>query len=477
MAGVRTTRCTAQAINRKNAENAFPKNVLDVLERKAAPVRRVRSTLGVIGNRQTAQLVTVGKQDNARKEKHVLTKPKLNVPTTRLTGKPARQKTNVRNKQVSPIASMTKPGVVRRIANIVSAPNAQHGKPKVSVKRVVRPKPPAPVAAKPKEQLDKVEAQASKPDLSNFSQEGIANLEISDKTNLKDAKNVVRYMKAIYSYMSQIENLSCFQVVYGIPEAYVKRCKIMTNEMRSTVVDWLVGVHREFMLLSETLYLAVYIFDKYMATALATPKAHLQLVGVTSLLIASKFKEIMCPTTVGDCIYITDYTYTTEQVVEMEAKILARLSFNIGRPLPLQFLRCFSTVADATFETHCTANYFMELQLVRHEMCHVRPSLQAAAAMCLSLFVNLDQDVYDEHKQADQSSSDILKRLWSPTLHYFSAYSFAVVEEAVKQLARVVLKGHSSNLQYLRKKYSSKNLCETINFIEGRLDRIESIRE
>ncbi|CAB3363563.1 Hypothetical predicted protein [Cloeon dipterum] len=470
-----TRRRTAQTFDVKNAENALPNNVV----RKAAPVQHLRSTLAPIGNRQTAQLVTVGKQDHAAKEKPVLAKPKLNGPTGRLTGKPAEQKTNVRDKQVPLTAGTTKPGVIRRIANIVSAPNAQQGKPKVSVvaskpqaavKPAVRPKPAAPVAAKPKEQLDKVEALANKPVLSNFSQEEIAKLEILDNADYKDAQNVVYYVKDIYSYMRQIE------AVYGIPEAYIKQCKFMTNLMRATVVDWLVGVHRQFKLLSETLYLTVSIFDRYMATAVATPKAQLQLVGVTSLLIASKFEEIMCPT-VGDCVYVTDNTYTKKQVVEMESKILAALSFNIGRPLPLQFLRRFTMVADATFEDHCTAKYFMELQLVRHEMCHVRPSLQAAAAMCLSLFVNVDQDVYDEYSQVDKSPSDTLKRLWSPALHYFSEFSFAEVEEAVKQLALVVLKGHSSNLQNVRKKYSSKNLSETSNFVEGRLNRIEKIRE
>ncbi|XP_065333768.1 G2/mitotic-specific cyclin-B2-like [Cloeon dipterum] len=468
---VRLTRRTAQAINGKNVENALPKNVV----RKAAPLQQVRSTLGTIGNRQTAQLVTVGKQDNATKEKSVLAKPKLNLPTGRPTGKPAEQKTNVRGKQVPLTAGTTKPGVIRRITNIVSAPNAQQAKPKAApkpqaVKPAVRPKPAAPVTVKLKDQSDKVVALSSKPDLTSFSQEEIANLENQNKADFNDAQNVAHYVKDIYLYMRQLE------AVYCIPEAYIKQCKFMKNLMRATVIDWLIGVHRQFKLMSETLYLTVSIFDRYMATALGTPKSQLQLVGVTSLLVASKFEEIMCPT-VGDCVYVTDNTYTKKQVVEMESKILASLAFNIGRPLPLQFLRRFTMVADATFEDHCTAKYFMELQLVRHEMCHVRPSLQAAAAMCLSLFVNLDQDVYDEYKQVDKSPSDTLKRLWSPALHYFSAYSFVEVEEAVKQLALVVLKGHSSNLQNVRKKYSSKNLSEISNFVEGRLDRIESIRE
>jgi Cyclin, N-terminal domain len=34
--------------------------------------------------------------------------------------------------------------------------------------------------------------------------------------------------------------------------------------MRAVLVDWLVGVHRQFKLMPETLYLTVSIFDRFM---------------------------------------------------------------------------------------------------------------------------------------------------------------------------------------------------------------------
>ncbi|XP_065334347.1 G2/mitotic-specific cyclin-B2-like [Cloeon dipterum] len=471
---LRLTRRTAQT-GLEYAENALPnyKNVNVVL--KAAPVQHVRSALGLIGNKKaTAQMVTTGKgglgvrkQNDATKDKPVLVKPKLaGKPAELKTGLPVREK----KEAVPPTAGTTKPGVIRRIANILSAQKAQpEAKPKqavtlaapktrIAVKPTVRPKP------------GRVEAQGSQPDLSGFSQEEKANLEKLNKADSEDAQYVAIYVQDIFSYMRHLE------VVYCIPDAYIKQCKFMTNLMRATVVDWLVGVHRQFKLMPETLYLTVSIFDRYMLTAPATPKSQLQLVGVTSLLIASKYEEILCPT-IADCVYVTDNTYTKKQVVEMESRILGGLAFSIGRPLPLQFLRRYTKVADATYKEHCAAKYFMELQLVRHEMCHVRPSLQAAAALCLSLLVNLDQDLYGEYKQADKSPSDTLKRLWSPPLHYFSGFSFAEVEQAVKQLALVVLKGHSSTLQNVRKKYSTKSVSETSQLVEGHLDRIKSIRD
>jgi hypothetical protein len=47
----------------------------------------------------------------------------------------------------------------------------------------------------------------------------------------------------------------------------------------------------------------------------------------------------------------------------------------------------------------------------------------------------------------DESIS--LKDVWNPTLHYFSGYAFPEVEDAVKTLATVVVKGHTSTLKVI----------------------------
>ncbi len=64
----------------------------------------------------------------------------------------------------------------------------------------------------------------------------------------------------------------------------------------------------------------------------------LQLVGVTSMLIACKYEEMYVPM-VGDFSYIADDAFTKAQIREMEMLILSELNFELGRPLPLHFLR------------------------------------------------------------------------------------------------------------------------------------------
>lgn len=56
------------------------------------------------------------------------------------------------------------------------------------------------------------------------------------------------------------------------------------------------------------------------------------------MLLASKYEEMYVPE-VGDFAYITDNAFTKPQIREMEMLVLRELNFELGRPLPLHFLR------------------------------------------------------------------------------------------------------------------------------------------
>jgi hypothetical protein len=56
----------------------------------------------------------------------------------------------------------------------------------------------------------------------------------------------------------------------------------------------LVEVHKSFTLLPETLFLTLAIIDRYLEAEIVK-RDKLQLIGVTALLIASKYEEIYAP--------------------------------------------------------------------------------------------------------------------------------------------------------------------------------------
>lgn len=76
----------------------------------------------------------------------------------------------------------------------------------------------------------------------------------------------------------------------------------------------------------------------YLLQVYTVNRRRLQLVGVTAMLIASKYEEMFAPQ-VADFVYITDNAYREAEIRSMEALILKTLDFSFGKPLCLHFLR------------------------------------------------------------------------------------------------------------------------------------------
>lgn len=58
-----------------------------------------------------------------------------------------------------------------------------------------------------------------------------------------------------------------------------------------------------------------------------------------------KYEEIT-PPNVEDFCYITDNTYTKQEVVRMESQVLNCLKFELGSPTIKTFLRCFAKAGE-----------------------------------------------------------------------------------------------------------------------------------
>lgn len=78
----------------------------------------------------------------------------------------------------------------------------------------------------------------------------------------------------------------------------------MNENIRAVLVDWIINVHMKFKLMPETLFITVNLIDRFLSKY-SIEKSQVQLVGVTSLLIATKYEEIY-PPTLKDFIYITE---------------------------------------------------------------------------------------------------------------------------------------------------------------------------
>ena len=101
----------------------------------------------------------------------------------------------------------------------------------------------------------------------------------------------------------------------------------INHSMRSVLVDWLVQVQHHLKLAQETLYHGIGLLDHILKIRDVDPDK-LQLVGVTTLLIASKLEEYY-PIQIRKLLHLTDDSYDVQEVLEMELVILRALDFQV----------------------------------------------------------------------------------------------------------------------------------------------------
>ncbi|XP_061886391.1 G2/mitotic-specific cyclin-B2 isoform X1 [Entelurus aequoreus] len=271
------------------------------------------------------------------------------------------------------------------------------------------------------------------------------------------------YVKDIYGYLRQLE------VQQAVRANYMEGYEI-THHMRALLIDWMVQVSSRFQLLQETLYLSVAVLDRFLQNSCCVrtdmslgpdmdrgppvedhwcilkvqpvSRRKLQLVGVTAMLVACKYEEMYAPE-VGDFAYITDNAFTKAQILEMEKQVLKTLNFQLGRPLPLHFLRRASKVSNADTARHTLAKYLMELTLIDYDMVHYHPSEIAAASLCLAQL--------------------LLNGLhWSTTQQHYSTYDEAHLKPIMQHIAKnvdIVNEG-KTKFQAVKNKYSSNKLMK-----------------
>ncbi|CAA2969348.1 G2 mitotic-specific cyclin S13-7-like [Olea europaea subsp. europaea] len=268
----------------------------------------------------------------------------------------------------------------------------------------------------------------------------IANIDAEDVDNELAA---VEYVEDIYEFYKVAED----DARVG---DYMDSQPEINSKMREILVDWLVEVHKKFELMPESLYLTINIVDRFLSTR-TVRRRELQLVGISSMLIACKYEEIWAPE-VNDFIAISDNAYIREQVLLMEKAILGKLEWYLTVPTPYVFLvRYIKASFKADEQMESMAFFFAELGLMHYStIIQYCPSKLAAAA------------VYAARCTLNKTP------IWNETLNHHTGYSEDQLMECAKFLVQIHSGAAENKLKAVMRKYSNPDKAAVALFPPAR---------
>lgn len=253
-----------------------------------------------------------------------------------------------------------------------------------------------------------------------------------DSSDVGDPMFCSAYVQETYDYLREKE------VQDAIDPHYMDRQTHVSPRMRMVLVDWMVEVQLKFRMTSETLYLAVNIVDKYLQVRPIT-REHLQLLGVTALLIASKFEEIYA-VDIQDFVFICDGACPAREIIRFESEVLGVIQWSLTTPCALHFLRRYSKAAGNDGLRHTMAKYLIELSLGYYSMLQYLPSTQAAAAVLLT-----------RHLMG-------CTPCWSNVVEYHSGYRLDEIQDCARDMLQLLLRP-DPKFKLVTRKYSGPKLC------------------
>ena len=388
-------------ITRDQLENMMNRNV------KGTQNPSKRSALGDLSNQVGNRQVMVGKQMMKKKETQTVQSSKPNVV---LQQQQFQKPTSNKLSQQVLETQVNKPVITTKQTSLFQLDNVKTTK-----------LPEEELEVSNEEMLD---MSISLDEISNMSLENID--EYDD-----DPLSITEYVNDIYDFLHNKE------LKEGLKLNYFENIqKDISIKMRSILVDWLIDVVKRFQLLNDTLFMTVALIDRFLSIE-SVHRKKLQLLGVTAMLIASKFEEIYAPE-IADLVYICDKAYSKEEIIEFEVHMLNKLAFEISHPTPLHFLRRFSKASKSESKEHCLSKYICELSLMEFELqiAPFTPSMIAASA------------VYITRKMTNP------KLYWNSTLRHYTNYKESDIMPCVLKLNKLMnnaQKGKTSFTAIFRK--------------------------
>ena len=269
--------------------------------------------------------------------------------------------------------------------------------------------------------------------------------------NSEFLQNAGEYIDEIFDNLIDEEK----DLNWKINPNYFENQTEINQSMRSILIDWLIDVHNKFQFKEETIYIAIYIIDNYLSKRII--KRHkFQLLGITSLFIASKVNEIYIRR-ISDYVFITDNAYNIEDIKCMEEEISKTLNFNFLVPSALSFYEIIAKkvgISEDVDKYHFGEFLIQSFLIDYRSLYYSYSSIACACCYIVMKFYKLKnyQICYDNKYYSIKSSNNYNNKGY-------------VIKECARYICSVISELFNSNQQSTIRKYSSNHFIEEIKKI------------
>ena len=233
---------------------------------------------------------------------------------------------------------------------------------------------------------------------------------------------------------------------------YMKNQPDINEKMRAMLVDWLIDVHFKFKLKSNTLFLTIWLVDKYLSLK-KIKRNKLQLIGVTCMLISCKYEEIYSPE-VFDFVYITENSYEKKDIIDLEMEILTLLDFNITVPTSNSFYEIITSILCFSTQEFFLGKYLLEMFLIDYRSLKYNPS-EIANTIC---FIIVNHRKNNDITYLNESANDFIYNYTNNEMMY---------KDCCRDICFLLEVLENTQLTSVKKKYLTKD-CHRV----GRVKKI-----
>ncbi len=154
------------------------------------------------------------------------------------------------------------------------------------------------------------------------------------------------------------------------------------------------------------------------------------------MLIAAKYEEIYAPE-VRDFVYVTDKSYTKEDILSMEYQILSTLNFDILHVSPYHLLQRYHFITNENILCFYLAQFILEFTMLEYKMLVYTPSIKAAS--CIFIARKLLK----------------LENVWPSTLQVMTGYQESHLSNCCRDLCKIMELVNKITLKSCITKFSS----------------------